>query len=327
MGEKQQELLFKRLLAKNENNICADCKSKGAAWASLDFGVFICINCSGVHRSFGMHVTRVRSTKLDSWTVRDYKVFETVGNSIANLYWEHKLTTKSQSAIRGEDDRQAFIKNKYQGKNYVFSGKTDPVSRFIEFDYNLTQEELKSFYNQCEEQEPVKAESSKKLSWLTNQKTSSQIQTTVQPKKNSDCNLLDFDIPEMVQKPAVLEKAKSSVDPFTVDFLNGENVSKPINSVNFQEQKKPQSQKVHSFETSDFMFDFTKNSTTNQVPHNCHSVNTGNVFNINNLTVYNQSYSSPNLVTPQQPQFNGHLDRYSVFDTFKLNYQNYGYHN
>ena len=88
IGENQKEALFKRLLSRNDNSVCADCRSKGAAWASLDFGVFVCINCSGVHRSFGMHITRIRSTKLDDWIVGDYKVLEATGNQISNLYWE-----------------------------------------------------------------------------------------------------------------------------------------------------------------------------------------------------------------------------------------------
>jgi hypothetical protein len=35
--------------------------------ASIDFGVFVCLNCSGAHRALGPSVTRVRSTQLDSW--------------------------------------------------------------------------------------------------------------------------------------------------------------------------------------------------------------------------------------------------------------------
>ena len=35
--------------------------------ASLDFGVFVCMNCSGAHRALGPSITRVKSTKLDPW--------------------------------------------------------------------------------------------------------------------------------------------------------------------------------------------------------------------------------------------------------------------
>ena len=35
--------------------------------ASIDFGVFVCLNCSGAHRALGPTITRVRSAKLDTW--------------------------------------------------------------------------------------------------------------------------------------------------------------------------------------------------------------------------------------------------------------------
>jgi hypothetical protein len=36
--------------------------------ASLDFGVFVCMNCSGAHRALSQSVTRIKSIKLDTWT-------------------------------------------------------------------------------------------------------------------------------------------------------------------------------------------------------------------------------------------------------------------
>ena len=37
-------------------------------WADLNFGVFICIGCSGIHRSLGAHLSKVKSVALDEWT-------------------------------------------------------------------------------------------------------------------------------------------------------------------------------------------------------------------------------------------------------------------
>jgi stromal membrane-associated protein len=59
--------------------------------ASLDFGVFVCMNCSGAHRALGPSLTRVKSTKLDSWQ-REWLQNMQVGNSVLNEYWEHQLT-------------------------------------------------------------------------------------------------------------------------------------------------------------------------------------------------------------------------------------------
>jgi len=50
LGEKTQEKLFGLLLKREENQSCAECKAKAPTWVSLDFGVFVCMNCSGNKR-------------------------------------------------------------------------------------------------------------------------------------------------------------------------------------------------------------------------------------------------------------------------------------
>ncbi len=41
------------------NTACADCNTPNPDWVSLNLGVLLCIECSGVHRSLGVHVSKV----------------------------------------------------------------------------------------------------------------------------------------------------------------------------------------------------------------------------------------------------------------------------
>lgn len=93
----KQEQLFNQLLARPENKSCADCGSKSPtctlaiySGASIDFGVFVCLNCSGAHRALGPSITRVRSTKLDTWQ-ESWAELLILGNQQCNNYWEHNV--------------------------------------------------------------------------------------------------------------------------------------------------------------------------------------------------------------------------------------------
>lgn len=57
-------------------------------WASLNLGALICIECSGIHRNLGTHLSRVRSLDLDEWPLELIKVMTAIGNELANSVWE-----------------------------------------------------------------------------------------------------------------------------------------------------------------------------------------------------------------------------------------------
>lgn len=54
-------------------------------------GVFLCIRCSGIHRSMGTHISRVKSVDLDLWTPEQMDSIQKWGNARANAYWEAHL--------------------------------------------------------------------------------------------------------------------------------------------------------------------------------------------------------------------------------------------
>uniref|UniRef100_A0A8B9KXG4 ArfGAP with SH3 domain, ankyrin repeat and PH domain 1b n=1 Tax=Astyanax mexicanus TaxID=7994 RepID=A0A8B9KXG4_ASTMX len=97
------------------NEVCCDCGAADPKWLSTNLGILTCIECSGIHREMGVHISRIQSMELDKLGTSELLLAKNVGNSNFNEIMEGNLPCPSPKPTPSSDMtvRKEFIHAKY----------------------------------------------------------------------------------------------------------------------------------------------------------------------------------------------------------------------
>lgn len=111
----------------------------GPRWASWNLGVFLCIRCAGIHRNLGVHISKVKSVNLDSWTPEQVVSLQQMGNSRARAVYEANLP---DSFRRPQNDTslESFVRAKYEHKKYIAREWVPPVIPKVDWEKEIDDE-------------------------------------------------------------------------------------------------------------------------------------------------------------------------------------------
>ncbi|XP_023859957.1 arf-GAP with coiled-coil, ANK repeat and PH domain-containing protein 2 isoform X2 [Salvelinus sp. IW2-2015] len=116
------ESALQRVMVIGGNACCCDCGQPDPRWASINLGITLCIQCSGIHRSLGVHFSKVRSLTLDSWEPELLKLMCELGNGVINQIYEarrEELGAKKPSPADPRQEIEAYIRAKYVDRHFV----------------------------------------------------------------------------------------------------------------------------------------------------------------------------------------------------------------
>ena len=236
---KKQLIIINELLKKPENKLCADCKKTSPTWASVNLGVFVCINCSGCHREIGVHITKIRSVNLDVWPKETLNHFKIINNKIANSYWECKLKNFDFKKIQNDNYRLVeFIRDKYEHKKWVDpSKKADPMTLIIKGKMKKFKKLYAPHYDEEEEEEEQEeeVEEKKKKGEKDGKKKDSENESEEEKGEEEEEEKEEEEVEkkdtskknknEIISKPPLTERPKKVNNENLLDMDNNNNSS------------------------------------------------------------------------------------------------------
>ncbi|XP_051488587.1 arf-GAP with dual PH domain-containing protein 1 isoform X4 [Apus apus] len=109
--------------------VLLECCCSDPDWASHSLGIFICLNCSGIHRNIPQ-VSKVKSVRLDDWDDAQVEFMASNGNNVAKAKYESKMPPfyYKPTFLDCQLLREQWIRAKYERKEFIHSEKQEPYS-------------------------------------------------------------------------------------------------------------------------------------------------------------------------------------------------------
>ena len=126
MSKAEADRHFKAIRSQPGNDRCAECRARDVSWVVLDHGVLVCVQCAGAHRGLGTHISKVRSSQHDRFTLSEFEWLESLGNAKNAALYEGALPATVRRPAPAESQvscpdvvRRTWLRLKYDEQRFT----------------------------------------------------------------------------------------------------------------------------------------------------------------------------------------------------------------